>query len=554
MTLTRTMTRFPWLDSGKLLLDKHRNELKPVWVLAAVFFCVTLAIGWHRFFTFYSSYDQGIFGQLFWNGIHGRFFQSSLSSGLSGAVVHDGEVPAVFYHRLGQHFDPIQLLWHPIYALFPHPATLVVFQSAFVTIAGLVLYVLARQYLQPAHAWMIAASFYGSMTVIGPTLSNYHDLSVIPMFLFTLLLAMEKRWWWLFWLMAVFTVLARQDAGITLFGIGLYLILSRRYPWAGAGLCGLGLGYVLLASNVFMPMFSKDISQRFMIERFGHFANGTEASSLEILWSIITNPGRLLAHLFARPDRNLFYLLGQTLSLCFVPLISPSAWAMISTPLAQIFVQGGESRFSISIRYAITLAPGLFYGAILWWSVHRDRFRSRFRQIWTGGIILSILVIVLHNPHRSLYFVVPDSFQPWVHIPITRQWEHAANLRSVILQVPREASVAATTYVIPHMATRRAILRVPFLQYRDDDREVKSVEYILMDFWQLNQYQIAFREERGYLRDLLSYTDTWIEQGYGLQAVQDGVVLLHRGTPTRPELLPVWRELQTTYRATLKPD
>jgi len=548
------MTRLLPLSNIQLLLDKHRDELKPVGILASIFFVVTLSIGLHRYFTFYNSYDQGIFGQLFWNGIHGRFFQSSLSSVLSGAVVHDGQVPTVFYHRLGQHFDPIQLLWHPIYALFPSPATLVFLQVSFVTLAGLVLYGLARHYLQPRLSLMIVAAFYGSLAVIGPTLSNYHDLSQIPLFLFTLLLAMEKRWWWLFWLMAVFTVLARQDAGVTLFGIGLYLIASRRYPWAGAGLCGLGFGYVVLASNVLMPMFSNDVAQRFMIERFGHFAKGNEASSLEILWGILTNPGTLIGHLFAQPDRKILYMLGQTLSLAFVPLISPSAWTLISTPLAQLLLQGGQSRFSTSIRYAITLAPGLFYGAILWWSIHQGQFRSRFRQFWTGFIILSLIVTVSFNPHRSLYFLIPDSIDPWVHVPITRQWEHAGNVRSLIQQVPSDASVSATTYIIPHMATRRAILRVPYVDYRDDDRQVKPVDYILMDLWHLHTYQVAFREERGYLSDLLTRIDYWMQdKNYGIQAIQDGVVLMQRGIPSKPELLPVWKTLQAEYQATLKP-
>ncbi|MDX2242878.1 MAG: DUF2079 domain-containing protein [Leptolyngbyaceae cyanobacterium bins.302] len=546
------MTRFPLLTTCKLLLEKHRDELKPLGILASIFFGVTAAIGLHRYFTFYASYDQGIFGQLFWNGIHGRFFQSSLSSVLSGAVIHDQQVPTVFYHRLGQHFDPIQLLWHPIYALFPHPATLVVLQVAFVTLAGLVLYALARQYLKPNLAWMIVAGFYGSVAVVGPILGNYHDLSQIPLFLFTLLLAMEKRCWWLFWLMAGCTVLARQDAGVILFGIGLYLITSRRYPWMGMGLCSLGFGYVVLASNVLMPLFSKDISQRFMVERFGHFAQGDEASSLEILGSILTNPGTLISYFFSEFDRKLLYLLGQTLALAFVPLISPSAWVMISTPLAQLFLQAGDSRLSIYIRYAITLAPGLFYGAILWWSGHQQRFRSRFRHIWTGFIILSLLITVAVNPHRSLSFLIPDSFQPWVQVPLTRQWEHAANLRSLIQQVPPAASVTATTYVAPHLATRRAILRVPFIEYRDDDQQVKPVDYILVDLWQLQQYQTAFREERRYLNDLLPRIDFWMqEKNYGILAIQDGAVLLQRGVVSPPELIETWRQLQKEYKLIL---
>jgi len=529
--------------------DPEVRGLRRAFQLAGIFCVVMLILGLNRHFTFYTTYDQGIFNQLFWNGIHGRFFQSSLSSVLSGAVVHDKQVPEVFYHRLGQHFDPILLLWHPFYALAPNAATLVVLQVLLVTAAGLVLYVLARQYLQPPLAVMITASYYGAIAVIGPTLSNFHDLSQIPLFLFTLFLALEKRWWWLFWLMAVFTVLAREDAGVLLFAIGLYLIFSRRHPWVGVGLCSLGFGYVMLATNVFMPMFSRDISQRFMIERFGHFASGDEASTLDILWGILTNPLKLFSHIFSSLDKKIPYILGQTLPLAFVPLISPSAWVLISTPLAQLLLQGGESRFSIYIRYAITLVPGLFYGAILWWSVNQQRFRPRFRKIWIGFIILSLIITVLKTPHRSLYFAVPESVNPFVFVSLPRQWQHSTQVHSLIRQVPPDASISGTTSVIPHISSRREVLRLPFLDVKTDQQQVVEVDYVLVDFWPLRQYLPAFSLERSTFRAMVPMVEQLVneENRYGIQAIQDEAVLLKKGAPSQPGMLEQWQQLRQSY-------
>ncbi|MEL7476587.1 MAG: DUF2079 domain-containing protein, partial [Cyanobacteria bacterium J06555_12] len=100
---------------------------------AATFFTLTLILTLNRHLTLYSDYDQGIFNQVFWNNWHGRFFQSSLSSQLSTNVAHSGEAPEVFYRRLGQHFTPALLIWWPVYALFPNPATLTVLQVTLVT-------------------------------------------------------------------------------------------------------------------------------------------------------------------------------------------------------------------------------------------------------------------------------------------------------------------------------------------------------------------------------------------------------------------------------------
>src|SRR4028118_181732 len=178
-----------------MLLKLHKQPRRMLAMGGAIaFFVLGLIFTLHRYYSFYASFDQGIFNQVFWNNLHGRFFQSSLSSSLSTNVVHSGEIPEVFYHRLGQHFTPALLLWLPLYALFPSPATLSVLQVTLVTAAGIILYVLARQYLQPPLAAMITASFYAANAIIGPTLSNFHDVSQLPLFVFGLLLAMEKRW------------------------------------------------------------------------------------------------------------------------------------------------------------------------------------------------------------------------------------------------------------------------------------------------------------------------------------------------------------------------
>jgi hypothetical protein len=52
---------------------------------------------------------------------------------------------------------------------------------------------------------MIVASYYGANGVIGPTLGNFYEHWQIPLFIFSLLLALEKQRWPLFWLFAVLT-------------------------------------------------------------------------------------------------------------------------------------------------------------------------------------------------------------------------------------------------------------------------------------------------------------------------------------------------------------
>ncbi|MEP0800970.1 DUF2079 domain-containing protein [Funiculus sociatus] len=536
-----------------LLRLQKQSVLRMVMGAAIAFFLFTLILTLHRHYTFYSSYDQGIFNQVFWNNLHGRFFQSTLSSQLSTNVVHNGEVPEVFYHRLGQHFTPALLLWLPLYALFPYPATLTVLQVTLVTAAGLVLYVLARQYLEPPLSAMITVSFYCANAVLGPTLSNFHDICQIPLFMFSLLLAMEKRWWWLFWVLAVLILAVREDSGVSLFGVGFYMILSKRYPRIGLAVCTLSFGYMIVLTNLIMPLFSEDISQRFMMERFGQYADGDEASTLEIIWGMVSNPMRLIVELFSPLDRTIKYLLGQWLPLAFVPAIAPASWMIAGFPLLKLLLGKGMSVLAISIRYAMTVVPGLFYGTILWWGRKQNRgaegmsnsqspIPKSFRRFWIICLSLSLFFTFTSNPNRTLYFLIPDSIQPLVYVPLPRQWEHVSQVRPLLAQIPPGASVTASTYLIPHLSGRREIIRFPNLQLRNDAREVVNVDYIIADLWQMQQYQTAFREERELLQNGIPFIDQLSSSGqYGIIGFKDGVILMQKGAASVEQAIASWQ-------------
>lgn len=538
-----------------LQLTKQQG-LKLVFIAAIIFFFCTLTLTLHRHFSFYSSYDQGIFNQVFWNGTHGRFFQSSLSSQLSTNVVHSGEVPDVSYHRLGQHFTPALLLWLPIYYLFPHPATLTVLQAIFVTSAGLVLYALARVYLEPAIASLITISFYCANAILGPTLANFHDISQIPLFVFSLLLAMEKRCWWLFWLLAICILAVREDSGITLFGIGVYLIASRRYPRIGFIICSLSFLYVIALTNLIMPLFSDDIAKRFMLERFGQYAEGNEASTIDIIWGMIKNPWRLIIELFTPFWETIKYFLGQWLPLAFIPVFSPAALLISGFPLLKLLLGQGQTVLAISIRYAMSVTPGLFYGVILWWSGQKlgrfnrkfseskpKKLHPKFRKFWIFCICLSLFFTITSNPSRTLYFFIPDSIQPWVYVSAPEQWQRIPQINSLLKKIPDDASVSATTSLIPHVSGRRAVLRLNTLQFKNDQNQIENVDYIIADLWQLNRYKVAFKRERSNFNVINDLIETLTkERTYGITDFNNGIILLKRGVDSDVNAMQGWQE------------
>lgn len=540
-----------WQNALKHPVSQHlfqhpefqHSAFRRVIKVAIVFWVVCCVLVLQRYYNFYPTYvsfDQGIFNQVFWNSLHGRWFEGSLSSTESIAVMQ-GDIPDVSYHRLGQHFTPALMLWLPFYALFPSPAGLSVLQVTLITVAGFVLYALARHYHPPRLSAWITVSYYGAIAVISPTLANFHDICQIPLYVFGLLLALEKRNWWIFGLLVLLTLAVREDSGVILFSIGFYLLVSRRFPWLGLGLCGLSLGYILALTNLIMPLFSNDVSQRFTIEEFGHFVDGEEASTLDVIWGMVSNPWRLILAILTPFDRTIRYLLGHWVPLAFVSIISPSSWALVSFPLFKILVrQQDHVALSLHLRYAISLVPGLFYGAILWWSVHPNRFDRPFRRFWSICLVLSLFFTVTANPNRTLSWLIPDSFQPWVYVSPPRQWQHSQSIRSLIAQIPPDASLTATDHIVAHVSNRREVLRFPRIRLRNDAGEDVRVEYVIADLWYLQQYEPAFEDYRNSLNDAIEDVTRMSDRQYGIIGFNDGVVLLQRRAEPNPEASAAW--------------
>ncbi len=533
------------------LLEKDKSGLRQALTLTAIFFVFMLVFSLHRYYSFYASYDHGLFDQVFWNSIHGHLFQSSLTSANSSSATFDQQIPTVSYIHLGQHFVVDFLLWLPLYALFPSGATLVVLQVGLITAAGVVLYALARHYLPPSLAVFITAGFYGANAVIGPTFANFYEQCQIPLFVFSLFLALEKRKWWVFWPFAALILGVREDAGFIVFSIGVYLILSRRYPRIGLTLCLLSVGYIVIVTNAIMPLFSHDNSRLYLSSRFGQYGVGDDPSTLDVIRAILTHPKQLVLSLLTPFDKRLKYLSGQWLPLAYVPALSASAWIISGFPLLELLMQQGESALAISIRYALTVVPGVFYGTILWWSQHPERFKPGFRRFWTGCITLSILLSVVSSPNQVFYFLFPDSYRPLVYVSLGREWEHVGHIRALMQSIPGDASVSATTYLIPHLSERREVIRLPALKLQNDQKQVIEVEYALADLWQLQKYQAAFRGDRDRLQNLVALIDQSLAQNkYGVLDVQDGVLLLQKQVSSQPQAIAAWlklrQEIQTT--------
>ncbi len=520
-------------------------------VAALIFAGLALLLQAWRSHVLLASYDQGIFQQVLWNSLRGHPFESTLSSQLSTNVIHSGEPPALGYARLGQHFTPSLLIWAPLLGLIGG-AALPIVQVGLMTCAGLLLHSLARQLVPIRTANWITYGFYGGNALIGPTLGNFTDLCQLPLLVFALMFGLQKRVSWLIISAALLIPLIREDTGIMLVAIGLWLLLRERQRWPMAiALITWGAGWMVLVTNALMPLFSDDNSKRFMVENFGQYLKADPsagASSLSMLRQALSQPLTLLRELITPPGQTLLYLLGHGLPFLMVPLISIDAWILAGPSLLGLFLaQGSNDPLSITIRYTLLVVPGFSLGALLWWSHRRQSIPGpRTRLAWGIAISLSLLLTVSSNPHRSLSWIVPDSIRPMVFSNPIQQWEHGQKARQALNVIPKEASVSANTPLIPLLARREVAVRYPeSLHYLDRNKNKLSVDWIAVDLDWLERYSVAFRSDWRELKRIKEELPGQMNT-YQVQSIDDGIAVLQRGGSNKPDLEQQLRERLAT--------
>ena len=521
-----------------------------VLIVAGLFAVICLGLQAWRSWVLLASYDQGIFQQVLWNSLHGHWFESTLSSQLSTNVEHAGELPSVDYERLGQHFTPTLLLFAPLLGLLGG-AALPLAQVGLITAAGLVLHRLASGCLPERTANWIAYGYFGGNALIGPTLGNFTDLCQLPLAVFVLVLGLVERRTRLILLAAGLMPLIREDTGVLLVAVGFWLLVRDRQRWLLAlVLISWGGGWVLLCTNVLMPLFSDDNAKRFMVENFGQYlidGNSEGSSSLAVLQRMLTQPFLLLQQLVDPPGGTLRYLLGHSLPFLFLPLISLDAWLLAGPSLLGLFLaQGANNPLAITIRYTLLVVPGFALGTLFWWQRRPHlQLGPRLRLAWGAAISLSLLLTLTSNPHRSLSFLVPASVQPWVHSSPAEQWSHGAVARRALAVIPPQASVAANTPLVPLLARREVLVRFPFnTDYLDRKGRHQSVDWVAVDLDLLERYGRAFAGDWRQLRN----SKRWIEQhrkAYRVRSLEDGVVVLQKeGTINAPLELALDQTLQ----------
>jgi uncharacterized membrane protein len=180
-----------------------------LWIIVAAF----LSVRRHTLFET-NVFDLGYYTQVLWNTAHGSWFANSLKH------------PSF----LADHFSPILLLIAPMFRVFPDARVLLIVEALALGASIVPSYVILRS-AYPALAPLLVIGFVLNVTLHRVASEDFHEIMLAAPALALVVYAVYARQTVLFVVASVITLLVREDMGLYVALVGLYLIVRSRPQW-----------------------------------------------------------------------------------------------------------------------------------------------------------------------------------------------------------------------------------------------------------------------------------------------------------------------------------
>ncbi len=347
-----------------------------VLLAVAVHFAISLQLA----FFWYDNYNIGKFdlgnaAQVVYNTLQGDFF------------VYTNEFGAQI-SRLSNHADFILLLFVPFFAIFKTPLVLVVAQCLALSISGVIIYVLAREFKFSGFASFLLAGAYLFNADVGYlALDAFHGITfAIPFVLLSFYFlekyskSLKKRDLIWFLLMAFLVLISKEQTSLFIALLGLYAVFVKKQAKLGWVLFSVGMlwfvGYFFVVSPAFGEARIKsaekyirqlgvaadlqvDLRENPFLSRYAHLGDS--------LVGIIMFPFRR-PFMFLSATSDWEYLKRILLPWGFSPLVAPFT-LILAVPqyLINVLSQGAfmTHRHYGVLHYVSLIIPIVAYCAVL---------------------------------------------------------------------------------------------------------------------------------------------------------------------------------------------
>jgi uncharacterized membrane protein len=270
-----------------------------------------------------SSYDLVIFDEAVRSYAH---FQPGISI-VKG--LHNGFGP--HFSILGDHWSPILASLAPLYWIHDSPTTLLVAQAVLFALALPPLWVFTRRAFggrrrATAAAYLVSVAYMLSWPIASAAAFDFHEVAFAPVLIAVVLERLQAGRLRTALLAAAALLLVKEDMGLLVAGIGVYLAVTRpqlvrRQRIVALALIIGGVADTWVATYVLIPAFGGRASYYWAYGALGH-------NLPQVAGHIVTHPLGTLK-LFITPRVKLDTMLWLLAPFCFLPLLSPISIAVI---------------------------------------------------------------------------------------------------------------------------------------------------------------------------------------------------------------------------------
>lgn len=408
--------------------------------LAVLAFALLGVLAIYRHDSFRShALDLGYLDQVAWNTAHGDFFANTIKSSTWSSYFEGHFAPAIAV------VVPLLLIWDDVRAML-------LLQAGVLVLAGMPIYALFREHGQ----WLalgVLVAFFANPWLHRANLQDFHTMLLAAPLISLAVFGVHRQRYTLAGLSLLATLFVKEDMGLVLALFGLYLLLferERAWRW-GVVLLIAGPAWLVLVTLFVIPAIASAGEYRILTSRYAFLGD----SLSDALRTLARDPLILAKQVFRR--EKVVASVQLLASMGFLPLLG-CGLLLIALPLIW-YLQLSDDRGLALLKewHAATYLP-VFFGAIF--AAFR-RLPSRGRPIAAGVLLLA----------ATLAFILEGSALQILREPGMAP-DRREVARSLIAQIPPEASVSAQDELLPHLSHRREIYLFP---------TVEDADYILMD-------------------------------------------------------------------------
>lgn len=430
-----------------------------------------------------STYDLLIFDRIVHS--YSRFhLPTAIAKG-----VHDNFGP--HFITLGDHFSPILASLAPLYWLHDGPRTLLIAQSVLLALGIIPLWRYAHRRLGAGGAYCVVGIYALSWPVAEIVAFDFHEMAFTPVLS---LLALERHDAGRRRQCAAAAgalLLVKEDMGLLVAGIGLYLLTRGGHRRQGLLFVAGGIGWTFLAVDVLIPAFGGSPHYYWAYDALGPDLPHAALHAL-------TRPGDAL-RLFVTPGIKVFTMACLVVPLLLLPLASPITLAILPLLAERMLANEFKHWWEPQFHYNAALIGLLVAAGVD--SATRLR-RLRLSTAWPVAAFTLSLIALPFFAFKA--FFLPAFYERGPH-------EQAA--ADVISKIPQGVYVEAANQIGPRLPDRAHVLLW--------DATPRWAPWVVAD---VVEATFPFPDVQSQLADV----QLLITSGYSVVAQDDGWVVLHK--------------------------